>query len=297
MAAYVLVGVLLGPTTGLVDSTEHLSLFFEVGVVLPFFLVGVDEIDISGFVKTIRRRLFIAALVAFAVPLAVGIPTVFYVLAYHIATSIALSGILALSSLGVAARVLSDLGHLKQPIGLEIFTVVVLVELSGLLLVGFMIEELEHTDHVNAFHPAQAGILVGQIAAFTVVARFLASRVFVPLVTKLRQFFAAPQLTFGLLLGGLFLVAVAAEQIGLHGSLGGASAGDVAFAPAAQSEIRSIARNSKRRAGVIRSPVLCVGGTAPERVLRQLARLDGRRGRWSVSGGQTRRLDAGAASG
>ena len=157
---------------------------------------------------------------AFAVPLAVGIPTVFYVLDYHIATSIALSGILALSSLGVAARVLSDMGHLKQPIGLEIFTVVVLVELAGLLLVGLMIEELEHTDHVNEFHLAQPGILVGQIAAFTVVAWFLGSRVFVPLATKLRQFFAAPQLTFGLFLGGLFLVAVASEKIGLHGSLG-----------------------------------------------------------------------------
>ncbi len=53
LAAYVLVGVLLGPTTGLVDSTEHLSLFFEVGAILLFFLIGVDEIDISGFVKTI----------------------------------------------------------------------------------------------------------------------------------------------------------------------------------------------------------------------------------------------------
>ncbi len=39
-------------------------------------------------------------------------------------------------------------------------------------------------------------------------------------MTRVRQFLAAPQLSFGLFLGALFLIVVAAEQIGLHGSLG-----------------------------------------------------------------------------
>ena len=209
-----MVGILLGPVTGVVPAGEHLGLFFDVGVVLLFFLVGVDEIDIAGFIRTIKKRLFIAAVVAFAIPLAIGVPVIYYVLGHHMATAI------ALSSLGVAARVLGDLGQLKRPIGLEIFTVVVLVEVAGLLVVAFTIEELEHTEHVNQFHPVQAAILVGQIAVFSIVAWFLGSRVFVPVVTRLRQFLAAPQLSFGLFLGALFLIVVAAEQIGLHGSLG-----------------------------------------------------------------------------
>ena len=96
-----LVGVLLGPVLGVAPAGEHLGLFFEVGVVLLFFLVGVDEIDITGFVRTIQKRILIAAIVAFAVPLAIGVPVVYYVLDYHMATAIALSGTLALSSLGV----------------------------------------------------------------------------------------------------------------------------------------------------------------------------------------------------
>ena len=52
---------------------------------------------------------------AFAVPLAIGVPVVYYVLDYQMATAIALSGTLALSSRGVAARVLGDLGQLKLP--------------------------------------------------------------------------------------------------------------------------------------------------------------------------------------
>ena len=220
LAAYVLVGLLLGPVIGVAPTGEHLGLFFEVGVVLLFFLVGVDEIDIAGFVRTIQKRILIAAVVAFAVPLAIGVPVVYYVLDYQVATAIALSGTLVLSSLGVAARVLGDLGQLKRPIGLQIFTAVVLVELAGLLVVAFIIEELEHTDHVNQFHPVQGAILVGQIAAFSIVAWLIGSRVFVPVVTRLRQFLAAPELSFGLFLGALFLIVVAAEQIGLHGSLG-----------------------------------------------------------------------------
>ena len=94
------------------------------------------------------------------------------------------------------------------------------MELAGLLVVAFIIEELEHTDHVNQFHPVQGAILMGQIAAFSIVAWLLGSRVFVPIVTRLRQFLAKPQLSFGLSLGALFLIVVAAEQIGLHGSLG-----------------------------------------------------------------------------
>ena len=64
------------------------------------------------------------------------------------------------------------------------------MELADLLVVAFIIEELEHTDHVNQFHPVQGAILVGQIAAFSIVAWLLGSRVFVPIVTRLRQFLA-----------------------------------------------------------------------------------------------------------
>ena len=59
-----------------------------------------------------------------------------------------------------------------------------------------------------------------QIVGFALVAWFLASRVFPPLVTRLRRIMGVPQLAFGLLVGGLFPTVVGAEQIGLHGSLG-----------------------------------------------------------------------------
>ena len=67
LLAYLVVGIILGIWF---EPGEEAKLFFEVGVLFLFFLIGIDEIDISGFVDTLRGRFFVAALVSFAVPFA-----------------------------------------------------------------------------------------------------------------------------------------------------------------------------------------------------------------------------------
>ena len=217
LVAFVLTGIFLGPVFDLVETSPELSLFLGVGVVFLFFLIGIDELDIAGFVETLRGRFFLAAAVALLIPWALSFPVTYYLLDLSFASAIALSGVISLSSLGVVATVLSNLNHLKEPLGLEIFTTVVIVELVALLVVGFMLEEMESS---GSFEAWKVGALVGQIAGFALVAWFLASRVFPPLVIRLRRIMGVPELAFGLLIGGLFLTVVGAEQIGLHGSLG-----------------------------------------------------------------------------
>ena len=217
LAAYVLTGILLGPVLGVVEVETDLAIFFSVGVFFLFFLIGVDELDISGFVETMRGRFFLAATIALLVPLVASLAVARYVVDLSWANSIAIAGLISLSSLGVVAKVLSDLGHLKEPLGLEIFTTVVIVELIGLLIVGFTLEDVESPGEFKAWKVAA---LLGQIAGFALVAWLLASRLFPPLVVRLRRVIGVPQLSFGLLIGGLFLMVVGAEEIGLHGSLG-----------------------------------------------------------------------------
>ena len=48
----------------------------------------------------------------------------------------------------------------------------------------------------------------------------IGSRVLPPLIVLLKRFLHVPQLSFGLILGGLFMTVVGAEHMGLHGSLG-----------------------------------------------------------------------------
>ena len=59
--AYTAAGALLGPITGIVDSTDGIRIFLNIGVFLLFFNIGLHEIDLPGFMATMRGRYFVAA--------------------------------------------------------------------------------------------------------------------------------------------------------------------------------------------------------------------------------------------
>lgn len=225
IVAYVAVGLLLGPAleqSGLwsIHFTSQIELLLTLGVFIFFFLIGLDEIDISSFVATLRGHYFLAAILSVILSLGISLLVTAGViydfgLGLGITEAVALAGVLSMTSLGIVVKVLADDGHLKGPIGLQIFTVVIIAELITLLLIGFSIGEQAH--EVSA-----VGILVllGKIAGFAAVCWILSSRVLPPLVALLQRVIQVPQLSLGLLLGALFLIVDGAEFMGLHGSLG-----------------------------------------------------------------------------
>ena len=223
--AYAAAGILLGPTlqslTGWsIHPTGHIDLLLTLGIFIFFFLIGLDEIDMSSFVATLRRHYFIAALLSVAFSMSVslvvtlGVPYDFG-LQLEPTDALALAGVLSMSSLGIVAKVLADEGRLREPIGLQIFTVVLIAELIALLLITLSIGEHDHEISVPGLL-----ILLAKIVGFAVVAWLLSSRVLPPLVAWLQRIIHVPQLALGLLLGTLFLVVDAAEIMGLHGTLG-----------------------------------------------------------------------------
>ncbi len=225
IVAYATAGILLGPVLNLtgiwsIESSGHLELLLTLGVFIFFFLIGLDEIDISSFMSTLRGHYFVAAIlsVIFSMSIAMLVTTdlVFdFGLSLNFTEAIALAGVLSMTSLGIVAKVLSDEGRLKEPVGLQIFTVVVISELITLLLIGFSIGEHSHELSVTGIL-----ILLGKIAGFAVVSWVMASRVLPPTVSWLQRLIQVPQLSLGLLIGVLFLMVYGAELMGLHGSLG-----------------------------------------------------------------------------
>ena len=220
IVAYTATGILLGPITGIVDPYGGIHVLLGIGIFLFFFLIGLDELDISGFVATMHGRFFVAALISALIPLLTGLIVTFdlfhdFGMGLDFTDALALSGILSLTSLGVVAKVLSDEARLRAPIGIQIFTTALIAELLLLLLVGFAIGE-------HASRPDLIGVLtlLGKVAGFVVVTWVLAARVVPPLIVLLRNLLRIPQLSFGLILGSLFVAVVGAEHIGLHGSLG-----------------------------------------------------------------------------
>ncbi len=225
IVAYATAGILLGPvlrSTGVwwIESSLHLELLLTLGVFLFFFLIGLDEVDISSFMSSIRGRYFIAAILSVIISLGISLlvttEAVFdFGLQLSFMESLALAGVLSMTSLGIVAKVLADDGQLTGPIGLQIFTVVIIAELVVLLLIGFSLGEHDKEASVSGVL-----FLLAKIAGFTVVSWILMSRVLPPLITLFQRVIRVPQLALGLLLGVLFLMVFGAEAMGLHGSLG-----------------------------------------------------------------------------
>ena len=220
IVGYIATGVLLGPVLGIVEATTELQAFLGIGGFLFFFLIGLDEIDIRGFMATIRGRFFVAATISVVGSLLVSLMVttdIFYDFGLNMqfTDALALAGILSLSSLGVVAKELSDEGRLGEPIGIQIFTTVIIAELLAMLVVGFTIGE--HDRHPTL--PSMS-VLVAKISGFTIVSWLISVRVIPPVVATLQRVLNVPYLSFGLILGILFLMVIAAEEIGLHGKLG-----------------------------------------------------------------------------
>ena len=112
-----------------------------------------------------------------------------------------LAGILSLSSLGLVAKVLADKGLLKELIGLRIFTAVIIAEVIALLVVGLTIGG--ESQSVSALAVLT---LLGQIAGFTIVIWILSAKLLPRVMALLQRFLNVPELSYGLLIGGLFLV-------------------------------------------------------------------------------------------
>ncbi len=231
IVAYTVAGIILGPLTGQVEITEYIDIFLNIGVFIFFFLIGLDEIDITGFMSTIRGRYFVAATVSVIISILVSLvvtadylnwgielgwnPDTKEVIKLEFNEALALAGILSLSSLGLVAKVLADKGLLKELLGLRIFTAVIIAEVIALLVVGLTLGQ--GGDSVSAVGVL---ILLGQIAGFTVAVWIVSAKLLPRVMALLQRFLNVPELSYGLLIGGLFLVVVGAEEFGLHGSLG-----------------------------------------------------------------------------
>ena len=232
IVAYTVAGIILGPITGFVEITEYIQIFLNIGVFIFFFLIGLDEIDIPGFMSTIRGPYFVAATVSVIISILVALIVTADLFGWGIELGVneetgeivklefnealSLAGILSLSSLGLVAKVLADKGLLKELLGLRIFTAVIIAEVIALLVVGLTIGQGTETVSIVGIL-----ILLGQIAGFTIAIWIVSAKVLPRVMGLLLRFLNVPELSYGLLLGGLFLVVVGAEEFGLHGSLGG----------------------------------------------------------------------------
>ena len=219
--ACTLAGAVLGPLAGVVEPTAATGLLLSAGAVAFFFIVGLDEIDVPGFLAAARGRYLAAAALAVGVAVLAGLAVTAdlagagFNLGLDLDAALALAGILALSSVGVVSAVLAGKGLLRELVGLRLFTTVIIAEALALLLVAATISGFDHGR-------GAVGVLaqLATIAGFALAVRVFAATLLPRGGSLLRRLPGAPLLSFALLAGSLALAAVAAGAIGLNGLLG-----------------------------------------------------------------------------
>ncbi len=168
-------GVILGTSvSGIVDASDHfLHILAEIGVVILLFEIGI-ETDLVQLFKVGGTSTTTAMVGVFA-PFALG---------YLVCTALGMDSMVCIvaatsltaTSVGITARVLSDLNRLKEPESQVIIGAAVLDDIIGLIILA-VVSNLTEGKSVS---PAQvagiAAIAFGFLAAVLVVGKLIVPR-------------------------------------------------------------------------------------------------------------------------
>ncbi|HSB50291.1 MAG TPA: cation:proton antiporter [Nitrosopumilaceae archaeon] len=212
----VLAGIIVGPAFfALVEPIEEIELFISIGVFFLFFLIGLEEIDLPGLFKVLRGRIFAGSAIGFLVPFFVaGFFGLWLDMDFVMAFAIA--SVIGASSLGVTAKVLTDLGKLKSTIGLEIFTITGIIEFIAIVITSVLIQ----IDSTQTPEFSEFLWLFVKMIIFFAIAGLVSVFVLPHFFRFIKKHLEAQQVYFAIVIGVILLVAYFAELSGIHGAIG-----------------------------------------------------------------------------
>ncbi len=212
-------GVLLSSSVlGLVDpKVEVIHLFAELGIILLLFLIGL-ETDLRKLLKVGGTSAAVAA-VGVILPFGLGYG-VCHFLGLSSLASIVAGASLTATSVGITARVLTDLGRLQEPESQVILGAAIIDDIIGLIILT-VVAGLGRGDEVTFASVSKiSGIAFGFLLATLVIGSYL-----VPSVVKLLDKIDLPG--SATILGVIFAFALAwlAESSGSAIIIGAFAAG------------------------------------------------------------------------
>ncbi len=212
----VLAGLLLGPSGfALIKASAEIELFTSLGIFFLFFLVGIEEIDLAGLLSSLRRRIFYTAAIAFLVPFALALYFLLFI-GLSWLSALALAGVIGLSSLGVTAKSLSDLRQLRNPLGLEIFSVTAILEFVGLIAIGLILQVAVDPSLTT---PLNLLISILRTALFFFAAGIFSIKILPRILRFIRRHGEVKEIFFGILVGLVLLLVYIGEVNGVHGAM------------------------------------------------------------------------------
>lgn len=213
----VLAGIVVGPAIlFIVQPIDEIEIFISIGVFFLFFLIGLEEIDLPALFKVLRGRIFAGSAIGFLIPFIAAGVFGFLAMDMDFVKSLAIASVIGASSLGVTAKILTDMGKLRSTIGLEIFTIAGIVEFIAIIFTSVVIQvDSSLSPQIEEF----AWLFVKMIVFFA-AAGLLSVFVLPPFFRLIRKYAQAQQVYFAVVIGTILLVAYFAEISGIHGAIG-----------------------------------------------------------------------------
>ncbi len=213
-----LAGVIIGPgVLGLVHESEVLHALAELGVLILLFEVGLES-DLGELLRAGVQAVLVA-LVGVAIPFAVGFG-VMQGLGHPPLLAVFVGATLTATSVGVTARVLTDLGRLQDAAAKVVLGAAVVDDVLGLLILA-VVTGIAETGSVSA---TSVGLLSIKAVLFLVVAILVGIRLAPPVVRWIGQMRGRGSLIVYPVVFAVALAAVA-DMIGLATIIGAFAAG------------------------------------------------------------------------
>ncbi len=213
-----LAGVVIGPgVLGLVHESAILHALAELGVLILLFEVGLES-DLSGLLKAGIQSTLVA-LVGVALPFVAGF-AVMWVLGHPSLVAVFVGAALTATSVGVTARVLTDLGRLQDAAAKVVLGAAIVDDILGLIILAVVTGVVQ----TGGFSPWDVVLLSAKASAFLVAAIALGVRFAPTLVRWIGRLQARGTLIVYSVLFAVVLAAVA-DAIGLATIIGAFAAG------------------------------------------------------------------------
>jgi Kef-type K+ transport system membrane component KefB len=197
------------------DTTIHL--LSELGVVILLFLIGL-ETDLSKLLS-VGGSAMLVAVVGVALPFAGGAAVGLF-LGYSKIVSVFLGAALTATSVGITARVLSDLGHLHDDESQVILGAAVVDDVIGLVLLT-LVGTLAGGGELTVAGIARVTLVA---VGFVVLAVVIGSRLAPSIIRLIQRIDVARGLFFAAMMFAFFL-AYLAQQVGSAMIIGSFAAG------------------------------------------------------------------------
>jgi Kef-type K+ transport system membrane component KefB len=214
-----LAGVLLGGSVlGVLDTgVEALHLMAEIGVVLLLFQIGLETN--LGRLLRVGPASAMVAVVGVALPFALGW-AVARALGLETLPSVVAGAALTATSVGITARVLSDLGRLQEPESQIVLGAAVIDDIIGLIILAVVAKLVGGAEVTPAGVGLITGVAFGFVAAVVLIGRLVVPPLF-ELLARLGR-----EETLGIMaIAFAFLIAYLADSVGSALIIGAFAAG------------------------------------------------------------------------